>query len=244
LLNYLIYLRFFVVIVIIDIIFNFRRVVVGPKKGTPISAKGASTPVSSKSSVSRSNKRRRQLADDISDNDNEDDAETSPATKKRKINKHGLITLQNGVVSMKGLDLADAVPSKYRDDEAPPLLGAKLSFGQAYALFTLVKCGHQAPVEKVRDQESRMQIVFSAQPYCISEDQLLEITSAQLVERQAFVQGMSKAALQKLRYNLYGAVGNLFNERVFTKPEVQPYELVRIHLGLKGLVPERSVMDM
>jgi len=75
--------------------------VVGPKKGTPISAKGASTPVSSKSSVSRSNKRRRQLADDISDSDNEDDAETSPATKKRKINRHGLITLQNGVVSMK-----------------------------------------------------------------------------------------------------------------------------------------------
>ena len=55
---------------------------------------------------------------------------------------------------------------------------------------------------------------------------------------------MSKAALQKLCYNLYGAVGNLFNERVFTRRGVQPYELVRIHLGLKGLVPERSVMDM
>ena len=131
-----------------------------------------------------------------------------------------------------------------RIDETQSLFGAKLSFGQAYALFTLVKCGHQAPVEKVRDQESRMQILLSTQPYCISEDQLLEITGAPLVERQAFVQGMSKAALQKLRYNLYGAVGNLFNERVFTKPGVQPYELVRIHLGLKGLVPERSVMDM
>ena len=75
---------------------------------------------------------------------------------------------------MKGLSLAEAVPSKARADEVPPLFDAKLSFGQAYALFTLVKCGHQAPVEKVRDQESRMQIVFSAQPYCISEDQLLE----------------------------------------------------------------------
>ena len=92
-------MRFFVVIVIIDIIFNFRRVVVGPKKGTPISAKGASTPVSSKSSVSRSNKRRRQLANDDSGSDNDDNVKTSPATKKRKMNMHGLIILQNGVVS-------------------------------------------------------------------------------------------------------------------------------------------------
>ena len=58
------------------------------------------------------------------------------------------------------------------------------------------------------------------------------------------MQGMSKAAVQKLRYNMYGAVGNLFNERVFTKSGVQPYELVKLHLGLQGLVPERSIMDM
>jgi hypothetical protein len=145
---------------------------------------------------------------------------------------------------MKSLNLSEAVPPKDRDDEALPLFEAKLSFGQAYTLMTLVKRGHQPPIEKVRDQETRMQILLSAQPYSISEDQLSEITGAGSEEKLAFLHGMSKAALQKLRYNLYGAVGNLFNERVFTKAGVQPYELVRLHLGLKGLVPEKSVMDM
>ena len=39
------------------------------------------------------------------------------AVKKRKINRHGLVNLTNGVVSMKGLVLSSAVPSKGRDDE-------------------------------------------------------------------------------------------------------------------------------
>ena len=53
---------------------------------------------------------------------------------------------------------------------------------------------------------------------------------------------MSKSAQQKLRYALYGQVGNLFNEKVFTKTGVQPSEMV--NLGLKDLFPERGLMDM
>ena len=63
-------------------------------------------------------------------------------------------------------------------------------------------------------------------------------------ERLAFLHGMTKAAQQKLRYNMYGAVGNLFNERVFTKIGSQPNEKVKLHLGLKDLVPEKSIMEM
>ena len=48
----------------------------------------------------------------------------------------------------------------------------------------------------------------------------------------------------KLRYALYGQVGNVFNEKVFTKTGVQPSEMVKLHLGLKDLVPERGLMDM
>ena len=33
---------------------------------------------------------------------------------------------------------------------------------------------------------------------------------------------MCKAAQQKLRFALYGQVGNVFNEKVFTKTGVQP----------------------
>ena len=68
--------------------------------------------------------------------------------KKRKLNKHGLVTLSNGVVSMRELVLSNAVPSKGRDDDAMTLFNAKLSWGQAYALCTLVMCGKEHPVEK------------------------------------------------------------------------------------------------
>ena len=67
--------------------------------------------------------------------------------KKRKINRHGVVTLTNGVVSMKGLVLSTAVPSKGSDDDAMTLFDAKLSWGQSYALFTLVMCGKEHPVK-------------------------------------------------------------------------------------------------
>ena len=50
------------------------------------------------------------------------------------------------------------------------------------------------------------------------------------VQSQAYLHGMSKAAQQKLRYALYGQVGNVFNEKVFTKTGVQPSEMVKLHL--------------
>ena len=45
--------------------------------------------------------------------------------------------------------------------------------------------------------------------------------------------------------HLYGQVGNVFNEKVFTKTGVQPSEKVKLHLpvGLKDLVPERGLLD-
>ena len=75
--------------------------------------------------------------------------------KKRKINRHGLVTLTNGVVSMKGLVLSNAVPSKGRDDDAMTLIDAKLSWGQSCVLFTLVMCDREHPVEKGRDLGTR-----------------------------------------------------------------------------------------
>ena len=55
---------------------------------------------------------------------------------------------------------------------------------------------------------------------------------------------MSKTAQQELCYALYCQVSNEFNEKVFTKTGVQPSEMVKLHLGLKDLVPERGLMDM
>jgi len=167
--------------------------------------------------------------------------------KKRNINRHGLVTLTNGVVSIKGLVLSNAVPSKGRADDAMTLFDTKLSWGQSYALFTLVMCGKEQPVEKARHLGTRLKIMYSAAPYSISDASLSEILEAEPEQRQAYLHGMSKAAQQKLRYALYGQPGqvsNLFNEKVFTKNGAQPSETVKIYLGLSGLVPERSLMDM
>ena len=108
------------------------------------------------------------------------------AVKKRKINRHGLVTLTNGVVSMKGLVLSNAVPSKGRDDDAMTFFDAKLCWGQSYALFTLVMCGKEHPVEKARDLGTRMKVMYSAQPYSISEERLFEILEAKPEQRLAY----------------------------------------------------------
>ena len=89
-----------------------------------------------------------------------------------------------------------------------------------------------------------MKIIYSAQPSSISAEMLTEILEADPEQRLPYLQGMSKAAQQKLRYALYGQVSNLFNEKVFTKTGVQPSETVKLYLGLKDLVPERGLMDM
>ena len=119
-----------------------------------------------------------------------------------------------------------------------------LSWGQFYALFTLVMCGKEHPVEKARHLGTRLKIMYSAHPYSISGEQLSEILEAEQEQSQAYLHGMSKAAQQKLRYALYGQVGNVFNKKVFTKTGVQPSEMVKLHLELKDLVPERGLMDM
>ena len=124
------------------------------------------------------------------------------------------------------------------------MFDAKLSWGQSYALFTLVVCGKEHPVEKARHLGTRLKIMYSAHPYSISGEQLSEILEAEQEQSQAYLHGMSKAAQQKLRYALYGQVGIVFNEKVFTKTGVQPSEMAKLHLGLKDLVPVRGLMDM
>ena len=107
-------------------------------------------------------------------------------------------------------------------------------------------CCKDHPAEKAKDLDTRMKIMYSAQPYSISKDMLTQILEADPEQRLPYLHGMSKAAQQKLRYALYGQVGNLFNEKVFTKTGVhwQPSETVKLYLGLKDLVPERGLMDM
>ena len=159
---------------------------VGPEKLTPPSARTVSG--------------KKRVLDSDDDHDDEDEASTSDsAVKKRRINRNGLVTLTNGVVSMRELVLSTAVPTKGRDDDARPLFEAKLSWGHSYALFTLVMCGKEHPVEKARDVGTRLKIMFSAAPYSISDACLSEIIEAEPEQRHAYLHGMAKGLRQLSR---------------------------------------------
>ena len=61
-------------------------------------------------------------------------------------------------------------------------------------------CGEEHPVEKARHLGTRLKIMYSAHPYSISGEQLSEILEAEQEQSQAYLNGMSKAAQQELRY--------------------------------------------
>ena len=69
--------------------------------------------------------------------------------------------------------------------------------------FTLVMCGKVHPVEMARHLGTSLKIIYSADPYSISGDQLSEILKAEQEQSQAYLHGMSKAAQHKLHYTLY-----------------------------------------
>ena len=104
--------------------------------------------------------------------------------------------------------------------------------------------GKDALVERTRDEEDRMVIIYSACPYAISAVQVSEIEEADPHERAAYLQGIAKLAQQRIRYMLFGLVNNHFNERVFTGSGVQPANELVKHLGLVGEHAGKSFMDM
>ena len=168
----------------------------------------------------------------------------SSKSSGRKVNKHGDVVLKNGVIALRDLELSESVPPKKHHPEAEQLFGQLLSWGQAYTLFTMVICGKDLPVEKVRDEELRLRVMYSAHPYAISVEQLSEIEDATAEQRCAYLLGMAKSAQQKLRYNLYGRTNNQFNEKVFTGPGLHPDQLVKVHLGLVGEHADKTFMEM
>ena len=74
--------------------------------------------------------------------------------------------------------------------------------------------------------------------------QVSAIEGADPHESAAYLQGMARAAQQRIRYTLYGLVNNHFNERVFTGSGVQPANELVKHLGLVGEHAGKSFMDM
>ena len=90
--------------------------------------------------------------------------------------------------------------------------------------------------------------MYSAHPYSIPSVESSCLKYSRLSKSRVKPICMAMMAclrqLTELSYALYGQVGNVFNEKVFTKTGVQLSEMVKLHLGLKDLVPERGLMDM
>jgi hypothetical protein len=77
----------------------------------------------------------KRIKDDFDEDEgivaSEMDGSPQAQAKKLKVNRHGLTTLGNGVVSMRELELSKIIPSKDRYYEAATLFDCKLSWGQA-----------------------------------------------------------------------------------------------------------------
>ena len=168
----------------------------------------------------------------------------SPGSAKRKINAKGLEILSNGVVSMRSLDLNAQVPTKTRDAGSPTIFSARLTLSKAYTLITFIHGGKHMPVEKHRDETSRLVILHSTAPYCLSDESLKTIMDAEPDERSAYLIGLAKIAQQVIRYNLYGHVINNICDTVLTRHDVHPSDDVKLHLGLTGAHARKSFMDM
>ncbi len=123
----------------------------------------------------------------------------SPGSAKRKINAKGLEILSNGVVSMRSLDLNAQVPTKTRDAGSPTIFSARLTLSKAYTLITFIHGGKHMPVEKHRDETSRLVILHSTAPYCLSDESLKTIMDAEPDERSAYLIGLAKIAQQVIR---------------------------------------------
>ena len=182
--------------------------------------------------------------DTHSDDDAAGAAVSPPTSAARKTNRQGLVTLSNGVVAMRDLDLAARVPTKTRDDDAAKMFNAKLTLSKAFTLFTLMVHGPRMPVEKARDDTHRRILLHSAAPYALSQETLETILGADRDELIAYTIGLAKNAQQVLKYTLGGMVGNVLNEQVFTPRNVYPTDVIKVHLGLTGDHARMSVMNL
>jgi len=149
---------------------------------------------------------------------------------------------------------------------------SKMTWSQVYTFCCLI-CGN-TPVEKNRDLAMRKNIAKSAAPFALSTVQIVELECHPDTVVNAYLLGVTKGSLQKLRYyfsylllflsfhiisiiyyyfdyfdcfnryTLWGVVHDFLNNKVFLKPGLRGIEQVQTHLGLTGPNKNKSIMDM
>ena len=223
--------------------------------------------ISSKTKTSSSRTRAKKPAEKIA---TESDEDTEHRTKRLKINKYGYVVTQTGRISMKHMTIAQEISSTRPYEGALPHPGFNVNFGQAFSLFTLVKCGPFVPVEMNRDDNIRKQIFAAASPYALGPQQIKVYNESDPLEQKTARLGWAKAYQQRKyvyvesyfcdyteqtdhmnntdyffnRYNMIGHIHNVFNDKVATREGLQPIQKVKDVMGLVGEHAAKSFMQM
>jgi hypothetical protein len=115
---------------------------------------------------------------------------------------------------------------------------------KSFQFFSLVLNGKHLPVEKVRDEDTRMITLRSAAPFAMNDVHVQEFFAKPAEQVSAFAIGLAKNLQQSMRYGLYGMVMNYLSEKVFTPRDVFASDEVKVHLGLTGPNAGKSFLDM
>ncbi len=138
--------------------------------------------------------------------------------------------------------LANQVPSKTRDAGTDNFLGSALNLSKSFTLAALIVYSHKPPVEKQRDMVSRMILLRTVAPFCLSDKTLAFILDADPDEQNALLGGLARNSQQSLvKYQLFGTVANFMAEKVLTQHDVFPSN--KKHLGLIGDHASKKFMD-
>ena len=100
------------------------------------------------------------------------------------------------------------------------------------------------PIEKARDESHCRILLYSAAPYCLSQETLETILGADRNELSAYEQGLAKKAQQIYKNTLTGLLGNFMNEQVFSQRNIYPTDDVKMYLGLTGNHARMSVINL
>ena len=165
------------------------------------------------------------------------------ATKAHPLNARSISTASDCAVSMTHLDLTSDIPSQTRVVGTEELLGARLSWGEAFSFFCLLKCVKVLLIEKHWDLEMRLQIMRSAFKYTLDNVQRATTLGSESAELNSYLLEMARATQQKLWYARYGMASNHFNEQVLLRHGLCPAAEVQA-LGVGWAHEYKGFMDM
>ena len=190
------------------------------------------------------------IADTVDEGmDTETDIEAFPDStvakgSSERFNSKGHRINANNVVSLRHLPLANQIPAKTKDSGTDKFFGVNLNLSKTNTIISLIVFGHKLPVEKHRDNASRMALLYTVAPFCLSEETMAVIVAADPDERNALLSGLARNSQQFIRYHLKGMVGNFMSDKVLTQKDVHPNAVIKKHLGLIEEHAVKSFMEV